>query len=137
MCYQNQRANLYGYELIPPSCIHQTVPSVKARGLGRQAFLAAITEGGVQNHANNGVSASFNYRYDNVGSDHDCVGLFQQRVAGYINIAEQFSDRMVKFGGCKNMDVGILCQKVQVPAYPVPYNDNVPQAKSMCSALGS
>jgi hypothetical protein len=69
----------------------------------------------------------FNYPYDNVGSDSDSVGCFQQRAVYYTNIAAdmspaasagQFLSKMVAISGWQTMDVGTLCQKVQVSAYP-------------------
>jgi hypothetical protein len=67
------------------------------------------------------------YLYDNVGSDSDSIGCFQQRAVYYPNIAAdmspaasagQFLSKMVGITGWQTMDVGTLCQKVQVSAYP-------------------
>lgn len=43
------------------------------------ALLVALDESGLQNYANKSVPESLNVPHDNVGSDHDSVGLFQQR----------------------------------------------------------
>jgi hypothetical protein len=70
---------------------------------------------------------SYDYPYDNVGSDYDSVGCFQQRVSVYTSVsadmnpeqsAIQFLNKMVTISGWQTMDVGTLCQKVQVSAYP-------------------
>ena len=148
-CCQNNPGTLSGYTFIQSARARQIASEVKARGLPRQACLAAITtaitETALKNYANSGVSASFNYPYDAVGSDHDSVGLFQQRVSGYTNIAadmsptgstSQFLDRMINISGWQTMDVGTLCQKVQVSAYPDRYNNNVGAAQNICSATG-
>jgi hypothetical protein len=88
---------------------------------------------------------SYNYPYDNVGSDYDSVGCFQQRVSGYpISSAmvpelsaEQFLARMVGISGWQTMDVGTLCQKVQVSAYPDRYVHQRFCAASRCLTLAS
>jgi hypothetical protein len=57
-----QPGNLSGYNTIQSSRARQIVAGVRAKGLNRQACLAAITtaitESGLQNYANSGVSAS-------------------------------------------------------------------------------
>lgn len=96
-------------------------------------------------YANNGVPASLNYPHDAIGSDSDSVGIFQQRAVYYPNIscdmdaacsAGQFFDKMVNIAGWQTMDVGTLCQKVQVSAYPARYSQHVGEATSICSAGG-
>ncbi|KAK0518557.1 hypothetical protein OC842_007755, partial [Tilletia horrida] len=80
------------------------------------AVATAITD------ANSKVPASLNYPHDKVGSDHDSVGLFQQRVSIYKNIAadmdatgstRQFLAEMVKISGWQSIAPGTLAQKVQ------------------------
>ncbi|KAK0556201.1 hypothetical protein OC846_001295 [Tilletia horrida] len=86
------------------------------------AVATAITESNLYMYANKNVPASLNYPHDKVGSDHDSVGLFQQRVSIYKNIAadmnaagstRQFLAEMVKISGWQTMDPGTLAQKVQ------------------------
>ncbi|CAD6986034.1 unnamed protein product [Tilletia controversa] len=86
------------------------------------AVATAITESALYNYANSGVPASLNYPHDRVGSDHDSVGLFQQRVSIYKNLAadmdpagstRQFLAEMVRISGWQTMDPGTLAQKVQ------------------------
>ncbi|KAL2842549.1 hypothetical protein BJY01DRAFT_264478 [Aspergillus pseudoustus] len=112
---------------------------------GCQAAIAtALVESGIYIYANSGVPESLNYPHDKVGSDHDSVGIFQQR-AMYYSVkkamdpaggAEMFLDKMVGISGWKTMDVGVLCQKVQVSAYPDRYAERVPEAKKICAAGG-
>ena len=96
-------------------------------------------------YANNAVPASLKYPHDRVGSDHDSIGLFQQRAMYYPNIASdmdaaksaaQFFAIMKKISGWKTMDVGTLCQKVQRSAYPTAYNKQVGIARDICTAGG-
>lgn len=86
-----------------------------------------------------------NYPHDAVGSDHDSVGIFQQRAMYYPNIAadmdaalsaRQFFKKMKGIKGWKSMAVGKLCQKVQVSAYPDRYAAKVSQASKICKAGG-
>lgn len=94
-------------------------------------------------YANSAVPSSLDYPHDAVGSDHDSVGIFQQRAVYYPNIAAdmdpaksaaQFFAKMKAVRGWETMNVGDLCQKVQGSAYPTRYEDNLPAAKSICSA---
>ena len=80
-----------------------------------------------------------------MGSDHDSVGIFQQRAMFYPDIAAnmdparsagQFFDKMVSISGWETMDVGELCQAVQVSAYPDRYAERVEEARAICNAGG-
>jgi hypothetical protein len=93
------------------------------------AVATALTESNAKNYANNAVSASKDYRYDAVGSDHLSVGVMQQQTSSYpdvskdmhpISASEQFVDRLTKISGWNSgkYTIGELCQKVQVSAYP-------------------
>lgn len=96
-------------------------------------------------YANRAVPASLNYHHDAIGSDHDSIGLFQQRASIYKNIkcdmdagcsAGQFFDEMKKIKGWKTLDVGKLCQKVQRSQYPDRYAKRVDEATKICKAAG-
>jgi hypothetical protein len=95
--------------------------------------------------ANDAVPSSLNYPHDGMGSDHDSVGLFQQRAEYYPNIqcdmeagcsASEFYKGMQAISGWQTMAVGALCQAVQKSAYPDAYNKNVAQAEKICAAEG-
>ncbi|KAL2786253.1 hypothetical protein BJX66DRAFT_342307 [Aspergillus keveii] len=112
---------------------------------GCQAAIAtALVESGIYVYANRAVPSSLNYPYDKIGSDHDSVGIFQQRAMYYpvakamdpAGSAKLFLDKMVGISGWKTMAVGTLCQKVQVSAYPDRYAERVAEAKKICSAGG-
>lgn len=96
-------------------------------------------------HANRKVPKSLNYPYDRIGSDHDSIGLFQQRAMYYPDIAAdmdaarsagQFFKKMKGIKGWKTMAVGPLCQKVQVSAVPSAYAKRVAEATKICKAAG-
>ncbi|KAK0547761.1 hypothetical protein OC846_004723 [Tilletia horrida] len=148
-CCKNNPAKLSGYTALQSAHARQIGKAVSAMGLNRQACLAAITTGiteaSLLNYANSGVSASYNYLYDAVSNDYDSVGVFQQRVTYYPNVANDmnpqaaataFLKQMVNVSGWQTMDVGKLCQTVQKSAYPDRYDANVGKASSICSAIG-
>ena len=116
---------------------------------GKQGCLAgiatAITESSIYVYANDAVPESLKLPHQMVGSDHDSIGIFQQRASIYTDIkkdmdpagsAELFYNKMRGIKGWQTMDVGELCQKVQVSAYPTRYNENLPLAKKICGADG-
>lgn len=107
--------------------------------------LLTPTQSNIFIYANEGVPESLNYPHDKVGSDHDSVGIFQQRAIYYPDIAAdmdpaksagQFFAKMVGISGWESMDVGTLCQKVQVSAYPDRYAERVEEARAICKAGG-
>nr|WJZ50366.1 GH184 muramidase [Aspergillus sp. XZ2668] len=125
------------------------IGEAKSQNVGRQGCLAgiatALVESSMLMYANSNVAASLSYPHDAVGSDYDSVGLFQQRVSIYTNLAAdmdaaqsagQFFDEMKKVSGWETMNVGDLCQEVQRSAYPDRYAGEVSTAESICSAGG-
>lgn len=102
----------------------------------------AFVEAGnpIQMWANRAVPASLEFPHDAVGSDHDSVGIFQQRDNGAWGTLAQrmdayqsaglFFDAMLsKFPNWQSMDPGAVAQGVQVSAFPDRY------AKQMDAAL--
>lgn len=80
-----------------------------------------------------------------MGSDYDSVGIFQQRATYYPDIAAdmdaaqsaaQFFAQMQNIDGWETMDIGTLCQKVQVSAYPDRYAEREAEASDICTAGG-
>jgi hypothetical protein len=125
------------------------IGEVQSKGVGKQgclaAFATALVESSVYEYANNAVPASLNYPHDKIGSDHDSIGIFQQRASIYTNIAAdmdpaqsagQFFQVMEGISGWQTMDVGTLCQKVQKSAYPDRYSQQVGAATKICAAGG-
>ena len=78
-------------------------------------------------------TASKQYPYDSIGSDHDSSGLFQQRNNGaWGNISQRMNARasagmflnamVKKFPNWRNMDPGVVAQGVQMSAFPAKYS---------------
>ena len=106
-------------------------------GLPRRAFVVAIAtalqESGLRVLANVNVPESFNYHpRDGYGSDHDSIGIFQQRASIYaINdvkwsmdprySAIKFYNGLKNVAGWESMSVAEAAQAVQVSAFPDAY----------------
>ncbi|KAL3467007.1 hypothetical protein BJX64DRAFT_284155 [Aspergillus heterothallicus] len=140
--------NLPGLGATQSAHAKKIIQQAKAQNVGshgcQAAIATALVESEIYVYANSGVPESLNYPHDKVGTDHDSVGIFQQR-AQFYNVkkamdpaggAEMFLDKMTGISGWKSMDVGALCQKVQVSAYPEKYPKRVSEAKKICTAGG-
>ena len=114
--------------------------AAKERNLGRDGarngIATALVETNLTMYANRAVPASLNYPHDAVGSDHDSVGLFQQRQAGWGTLDQRMNPRasaglffnaMMKFNW-RAMEPGAACQKVQVSAFPGKYAQRMDEA---------
>jgi hypothetical protein len=108
------------------------IKQIKAEKFGKDAlaackaaFATAITESNIYIYANKNVPKSKNYPYDKIGSDHDSVGVFQQRVKYYplaeaINPAKSAHLFFKKLKTVKDWkkaktdkQISVVCQKVQ------------------------
>jgi len=89
------------------------------------AFATAITESNIYIYANKNVPKSKDHPHDKIGSDHDSVGVFQQRV-NYYPLAEAIDPAKSAHLFCKKMktvnswkqaetdnQIGVVCQEVQ------------------------
>ncbi|WP_238006911.1 hypothetical protein KZZ52_44585 [Dactylosporangium sp. AC04546] len=93
------------------------------------AIATALQESHLQVLANPNVPASLKLPNEGVGTDHDSVGLFQQRpswgpVAQLMDphqSARLFYAALVKVNGWEQMAVTVAAQTVQVSAYPDAY----------------
>lgn len=106
------------------------------------ALMTALVESRLLMYANDSVPESLDYAHDAVGSDHDSVGLFQQRPAsGWGTVAELMNvsySAQAFFGGpegpnggsprglldvdgWETMTLGEAAQAVQVSAFPERY----------------
>ena len=114
--------------------------AAKERNLGRDGarngIATALVETNLTMYANNAVPESLKYPHDAVGSDHDSVGLFQQRQAGWGTLAQRmnprasaglFFNKMMTFNW-RAMDPGAACQRVQVSAFPGRYSQRMGEA---------
>jgi hypothetical protein len=112
--------------------------TVRSRGLEpRAAVIAittAITESGLRNYTQ--------------AVDHDSLGLFQQRPSQGWGTPAQLTDpvyatnaflnamlRKYPNGAWKTGDIGVICQRVQVSAYPDAYGHEVHDAQLLVDAL--
>ncbi len=92
------------------------------------ALMTAMQESRLLNYANSNVPESMRLPHQAVGSDHDSVGLFQQR-AGWGSVSDRmnagyssmkFFQKLFSKRG-RNMSLGQFAQSVQVSAYPDAY----------------
>ncbi|GGM03311.1 hypothetical protein GCM10007977_000830 [Dactylosporangium sucinum] len=93
------------------------------------AIATALQESHLQVLANPNVPASLKLPNEGVGTDHDSVGLFQQRpswgpVAQLMDphqSARLFYAALVKVNGWEQLAVTVAAQTVQVSAFPDAY----------------
>ena len=124
--------------------------AAKDMGLSKKAaeigVATALVESGdpMQMYANNSVPESLKYRHDAVGSDHDSVGLFQQRDNGAwgtvaqrmdpYESAKMFFAELMKIDW-ENMDPGAAAQAVQRSAFPDRYATKMQRARDMLASI--
>lgn len=94
------------------------------------AVATAMQESTLLNYANTSVGESMVRPHEAVGSDHDSVGLFQQREAGWGDVATRmdprasarlFYERLVEMPGWETLPLTRAAQRVQVSAFPDAY----------------
>lgn len=125
--------------------LKDTVAATKSMKLPLDAAIIAVgtqlVESGIKMYANNAVPESLKFPHDAVGSDHDSVGLYQQRQAGWGTLAQRMSafestklflNAMVtKFPNWDSMPKGEVAQGVQVSAYPDRYATKMDEARQL------
>ncbi|UNI17841.1 hypothetical protein JDV02_004156 [Purpureocillium takamizusanense] len=144
------RANLPGLNAQQSAHARAIIAESNKEKLGHQGCLAAITTGLTESTlrvlANNKVPQSLKYKHDGLGSDHDSIGIFQQRAMYYKDIkcdmdaacsAGLFFKGMKAVKGWQTMDVATLCQKVQRSGVPTAYKKHVAAATKICKAGGA
>lgn len=118
---------------------------VTPRGI-QIALATALVESNLRMYANAAVPESLNLPHDAVGSDHDSVGLFQQRCPmwGPANIlmdptksAGLFYDRLVKLDYNGNNTPGSYAQAVQRSAFPYRYDERYADAVTLYNRLAT
>jgi hypothetical protein len=118
---------------------------ITARGI-QIALTTALVESGdpLQMWANSTVPESLNLPHDAVGSDHDSLGLFQQRCPmwGTADVlmdptqsAGLFYDHLVKFDYNGSDSPGSYAQAVQVSAFPDRYDGKFDSAVQLYTRL--
>ena len=102
-------------------------------------YMTALQESGIRILANPAVPASMSMPNEGTGTDHDSVGIFQQRQAGWGTLEE----RMNAYGSARlfynklrtfdwqTMSKGAAAQKVQVSAFPDAYDKWENQARQI------
>ncbi len=89
----------------------------------------ALVETELTMYANNAIPESLNYPHERVGVDHDSIGLFQQRAAGWGTVQQRmnaqasagmFFNELQKYDW-RNMDPGLACARVQRPRKDLEY----------------
>lgn len=124
----------------------QIVEAAKERGIPRAgaviAVMTGLQESGVRILANRSVPASLGFWNEGIGGDHDSVGIFQQRQAGWGTLAQRMNARasaglfLNKLGRGPYGDYGAAAQRVQISAFPGAYSQWRGKAEGMVSAAG-
>jgi hypothetical protein len=109
------------------------------------AVACAMQESNLYNLASTVLPESYNYANQGSGSDHDSIGLFQQRPSsGWGSIAQimqpdyaasAFYQRLQGVDGWQNMALTWAVQAVQVSAYPLAYASHEAQAQQVVDAI--
>lgn len=137
----------------PEGYVYGIVQSAQDHGLpasgARIGVATALVEAGdpLQMWANHAVPESLNFPHDAVGSDHDSVGLFQQRDNGawgtvaqrmdpYDSAGMFFDEMLRKFPNWQSMDPGAVAQGVQVSAFPDRYATKMGRAETLVADAG-
>ena len=118
----------------------------KRRGISDRGIKIALATGLVESelkvYANPAVPASMAMPHDAVGYDHDSVGVFQQRQAGWGTLEDRMSP--AKSAGMfydklddadyETGDPGAHAQRVQVSAFPGKYAQRMDEAQAILDA---
>ncbi len=120
--------------------------SAMEHGFGKEGSIIGIATGMVETnlreYANSNVPASLSFPHDAVGSDHDSVGIFQQRPSwGSLDqlmnphaSADLFFNRLGSFDW-RSMDPGAAAQRVQVSAFPGAYSGRMGDARALADTF--
>ncbi|MGP9723659.1 tape measure protein [Corynebacterium sp. AOP40-9SA-29] len=138
----------WGHDFFVHEIVRQAIDKGLPESGAKIGVATALVESGnpLQMYASNAVPDSLNYRYDAIGSDHDSVGLFQQRQAGWGTLDQRmdayqsaglfFSAMLSKFPDWASMDPGAVAQGVQVSAFPDKYGTVMGDAEAMVLNAG-
>jgi hypothetical protein len=109
------------------------------------AVACAMQESRLLNLASTALPQSYKYRHEGQGSDHDSVGLFQQRPSsGWGSVkslmwpaysSKQFYSALKQVPGWRSMRLTYAIQAVQVSAYPDAYAKHEAKAQAVVNAL--
>jgi hypothetical protein len=121
----------------------------QALGLPERAFVIAVAtamqESQLRNLASTRIPESYQYNPEGEGSDHDSVGLFQQRPSAGWGAVSQLMDptyaatafyqALMRVPGWETMELTWAAQRVQVSAYPYAYAKHEARAQQVVDAL--
>lgn len=123
------------------------VNEAKRRGLTKKAavigLMTAMQESSMRMLASYAVPESLKFPHDGIGSDHDSIGLFQQRQAGWGTVAQRmnatasagmFYAQLAKMD-YNSMDHGNAAQAVQRSNFPRAYDKWRGSAESLANRL--
>lgn len=125
--------------------VSEITRAAKQRGLPERAAVTGVATGLVESgnpmlmYANKAVPESLTFRHDAIGSDHDSVGLFQQR-PGWGTVAQRmdpfasaslFYDALVRIPGWEKIPEGVVAQMVQRSAFPQRYMGQIATARGL------
>ncbi|WP_431908065.1 hypothetical protein [Micromonospora carbonacea] len=109
------------------------------------AVATAMQESNLHNLASDVLPESANYPHQGSGSDHDSVGLFQQRPSsGWGTVrdlmrpayaARAFYEALLEVPGWEEMSLTAAAQAVQISAYPDAYAQHEERATTVVAAL--
>ncbi|BCJ48424.1 hypothetical protein GCM10010168_76500 [Actinoplanes ianthinogenes] len=122
------------------ACARVIVAVVQQRKLGQRAALIAMTTAVAESELTNQI----------IATDHDSLGLFQQRASqGWgrpdqlvdpVYATNKFLDSMIRkypHGSWMSGDIGAICQKVQISARPAAYSPEIHDAALIVGAVWS
>jgi murein DD-endopeptidase MepM/ murein hydrolase activator NlpD len=107
------------------------------------ALATAMQESALRNLANSAEPSSLELPHEGVGSDHDSLGLFQQR-PGWGSVEERmtpsyaagkFYDKLVQVPNWQQRPLTVVAQQVQVSAFPDAYAKHEELAGRIVDAL--
>jgi len=123
------------------------VDTAKAMGLNERAQIIAMStamqESNLHNLASTKLPESYNYTDEGEGSDHDSVGLFQQRqnwgktkdLMTPETSTRKFLEALKDIPNWEKLPVTVAAQKVQVSAYPDAYAKHQNRATEIVQAI--
>ena len=126
----------------PKNYPYQVVKAAKDLGLTKLAATIGVATGLVESgdpmkmYANSSVPESLKFPHDAVGSDHDSLGIFQQRAGAWGSVAERmdayksagwFFRALQRVPGWEQ-DPGGAAQRVQRSAFPDRYGQKLTRA---------
>lgn len=130
--------------------VREIIEAAKERNLDKKAakiaIATALVESELKMHANHAVPESLGFKHDAIGSDHDSVGLFQQRNNGAWGTTAQrmnprasagmFYNALMRIPNWAGMDEGAVAQAVQGSAFPEKYAPRMGEAQAWIDRVG-